>query len=912
MVDRFDFVRAKLRTAALMAFLAPFCAAAAVTPSPKAATPQPTSTTDGTIVTRFAYDELGNRVSQTDAEGRITRWEYDVMSRETARVLPDGKRETKEYDLVGNLTAHTDFNGDTTHYTYDVMDRVTTVDYPSSPDVSFTYTPMGIRATATDGNGTMEFGYNRRDWLTAVQFPHGEAVAYSYDLVGNRTELITPNQHLRFEYDARNRLTTVTADHGTTRFEYDQVGNRTAMVRPNGVRTEYDYDTRNRLVRMTHRAANGALIFDITYTLSSTGLRLGAIESDTNGVARSIVYQYDGAARLVSEIVVARDPFQSRTAVWTYDKVGNRQTQTLVIDGLSVTTEYSYDVNDRLLTEATGGQVTRYTYDDNGNTLSKDGPGGVIQYTYNEANKLVEMRDGADRFTYTYDVDGLRIGQTYHPANGTPVSTFYLLDKSVPYAQVIEEHVQEGNGPRRLAASFTFGDDLIAQTRGQVTHYLLADGMGSTRVLTDHSGSVTDTFTFDAFGNELVRTGATVVGHLYRGEEFDPNLGFYNLRARFYDPKVGRFTTIDTFAGFNMDPPSLHKYLYAHADPINGMDPSGHMTLKEVGTAISIAATLATIYTTVQTIGEFASGERELSAKEVGLAFVWAYAGSKLGPLGGKLMNSLRRAGCLSNSFSGDTLVETADGLKRIDEIAVGDLVMSRNMDTGKHELQRVSAVMSSTKQAELIVLTLEGGTQIEATPEHLILSDGEWTQAQHITTGMNLMTLDGRAVQVAAVERISRHLAVFDLTVENNRNFFVSQARVLVHNISPCEKAAQALAKLVPKSCLRDGACVDFAQNLEELMLKKGMKGKRLCVRSLGGKGAPYSDKFGSLGSASFHYAVQVGELVFDNKRPEGIPISEWVKDLGGSQFVGSTGSGAPLELVEQEMGSPFDCARR
>jgi len=68
---------------------------------------------------------------------------------------------------------------------------------------------------------------------------------------------------------------------------------------------------------------------------------------------------------------------------------------------------------------------------------------------------------------------------------------------------------------------------------------------------------------------------------LYTGEFYDSHSGFYYNRARWYNPSVGRFNRLDPFAGSNRDPQSLHKYLYAHCDPINGMDPSGQFTLVE-------------------------------------------------------------------------------------------------------------------------------------------------------------------------------------------------------------------------------------------------------------------------------------------------------------------------------------------
>ena len=62
---------------------------------------------------------------------------------------------------------------------------------------------------------------------------------------------------------------------------------------------------------------------------------------------------------------------------------------------------------------------------------------------------------------------------------------------------------------------------------------------------------------------------------LYTGEQYDSALSQYYLRARYYNPSNGLFNRIDPYAGNTHDPQSLHKYLYCHANPINGIDPSG-------------------------------------------------------------------------------------------------------------------------------------------------------------------------------------------------------------------------------------------------------------------------------------------------------------------------------------------------
>ncbi|MEM9316484.1 MAG: RHS repeat-associated core domain-containing protein [Pseudomonadota bacterium] len=79
---------------------------------------------------------------------------------------------------------------------------------------------------------------------------------------------------------------------------------------------------------------------------------------------------------------------------------------------------------------------------------------------------------------------------------------------------------------------------------------------------------------------------STCLGELFTGEQFDPNVGFYYLRARYYGPGNGRFLTMDTWMGRSMDPRTLHKYLYVHADPANGIDPTGYFTMSETSVAI--------------------------------------------------------------------------------------------------------------------------------------------------------------------------------------------------------------------------------------------------------------------------------------------------------------------------------------
>lgn len=515
--------------------------------------------------TSYTYDANQNLVGITDANNRTVAQEFDLQGFLIKRTQPLGMSESYTYNAVGQLTRRLDYRGKVTTYEYDSMNRLTrAVPDPSlgEPAVSYAYNAVGQRASMTDESGTTNYTYNNRDLLTAKQTPQG-TLAYGYDAAGNLTSMRSSNADgasVNYAYDVLNRLEKVIDNRlgaqGTTTYSYDPAGNLAGDLRPNGVNSVYTYNSLNRLTNLTQ--SRGAALASYAYVLDPTGRRISA----TEGNGRTVGYTYDQLHRLTAETVGGdANPAANGAVSYTYDGVGNRLSRTSTLAAV-LSTASAYDANDRLTTDA---------YDANGNTRSADGSA----FNYDYENRLKRVNGGA--ISMVYDGDGNRVAKT---AGG--VTTRYLVDDLNPtgYAQVVEELV--GGQVRRV---YTYGHNLVSQNQllngSWTVSFYSHDGHGSVRMLTNAAGSVTDTYAYDAFGNLTSATGSTPNLYLYSGEQFDPHLGMYYQRERYYNQQRGRWMSTDPFDGFLGDPLMLHKYLYVHADPVNNVDPSGMVVAAE-------------------------------------------------------------------------------------------------------------------------------------------------------------------------------------------------------------------------------------------------------------------------------------------------------------------------------------------
>jgi RHS repeat-associated protein len=320
----------------------------------------------------------------------------------------------------------------------------------------------------------------------------------------------------------------------------------------------------------------GSQVASYAYMRDAAGKMTDAGESSSSS-NRSVTWSFDGINRLTKELISNAPSSENGSVSYGLDPVGNRQSATSSISALSPVSG-SFNQDDELASE---------TYDQNGN-VTRIANGNT--FGYDSENHLMSM---GSTVALTYDGDGNRVAKTM--SSGT---TRYLVDDLNPtgYPQVVEEL----NGGGAVQRQYTYGLQRISQyqlvSNTWTPSFYGYDGFGTVRQLTNSGGTITDSYDYDAFGKKINSTGTTPNNYLYRGEQYDSDLGLYYLRARYYNPATGRFMSRDPEDGYVTSPASLHKYIYAGGDPVNGWDPSGRATRTAVagGDAIDYGGLIIT------------------------------------------------------------------------------------------------------------------------------------------------------------------------------------------------------------------------------------------------------------------------------------------------------------------------------
>ena len=202
--------------------------------------------------------------------------------------------------------------------------------------------------------------------------------------------------------------------------------------------------------------------------------------------------------------------------------------------------------------------ATTYTYDTNGRrTKTTPATGSASSYTYNQANQLTAATTLAGSGAYTYDGTGLRASKT----SGGTTTAFTWGDLNGTNLLLTDGTTNYLYGP---------GNKPIEQSTPGSTCYYVTDQNHNTVALTNTTGAIAGTYTYNTYGQTTAHTGGASTPLQYGGGYTDNETGLLYLQARYYDPATGIFLTIDPALAITGQP-----YAYVADDPLNLTDRTG-------------------------------------------------------------------------------------------------------------------------------------------------------------------------------------------------------------------------------------------------------------------------------------------------------------------------------------------------
>ena len=572
-------------------------------------------------------------ISSTGSEGQVTNYTYDTATQRPYQTVPPGGAagagtKVNRYKgdaagttcgaLRGQLCKIIDGKGNTTSITYDASRNPVTITRPSPlGSITNTFDAAGRVATSKDGkNQTATYAYDGNDRLLQTRYGTcvpATCVTYTYDPNGNLKTRIDAAGTTTHSYDVQNRPTAKTTGGGTTSLAYDQASNVTAFTDPTGT-VNYRYDAANRLTALAEPGGSCPATPVFPNTTKCTGFSYDDNNRRTattypTGVKNTTVY--DNAGRITSITATNTAAAVLAKRAYTYTTGGaiardGTLRKTMTTETGAVTT-YTYDAVQRLKTAVTGTVTEAWTYDMNGNRLTSAKTGtATVHSAYNAADQLCWTGNSAaacaappsGASTYTYDANGNTTKA------GTPTTAWNTFDQMSSFTSGTTTnfaYAGSSNTERTTAGTTSFLNGSLGITRqttagantsfirdpdgtlismrnsAGASFYYTTDALGSVIALTDSAQAKAASYSYDSWGvSTATGAQAAVNPFQYAGGYKDTATGYTKFGARYYDAAIGRFTQPDPSGQ------EENSYLYAGANPITNVDPTGHSFLGDV------------------------------------------------------------------------------------------------------------------------------------------------------------------------------------------------------------------------------------------------------------------------------------------------------------------------------------------